>query len=61
MIQGWLNSRVDGIAQDVDELSIRLGRALSHASGAPGAHIAAVPRTPHASGLPASFLPEGGR
>jgi biopolymer transport protein ExbB/TolQ len=61
MIQGWLNSRVENIAQDVDELSIRLGRAIAHAGGAPSAHIAAVPRTPHVSGLPGSRLPEGGR
>jgi biopolymer transport protein ExbB len=61
MIQGWLNSRVDGIAQDVDELSIRLGKALAHATGTTGAHIAAVPRSPHVSGLPESRVPEGGR
>ena len=60
MIQGWLNSRVENIAQDCDEMSIRLGRALAHAGVGP-AHIAAVPRTPHASGLPVSRLPEGGR
>jgi biopolymer transport protein ExbB/TolQ len=41
MIQGWLNSRVEGIAQDVDELSIRLGKALARG---PGAHVSAVPR-----------------
>src|SRR5262249_37708559 len=60
MIQGWLNSRVENIAQDCDERSIRLGRALAHAGAGP-AHIAAVPRTPHVSGLPGSRLPEGGR
>src|SRR5215831_16945347 len=60
LIQGWLNSRVENIAQDCDEMSIRLGRALAHAGAGP-AHIAAVPRTPHVSGLPGSRLPEGGR
>ena len=29
MIQGWLNGRVESVAQDVDEMSIRLSRALA--------------------------------
>jgi biopolymer transport protein ExbB len=36
MIQGWLNGRVESVAQDVDEMSIRLSKALaaSHESRA---------------------------
>jgi biopolymer transport protein ExbB/TolQ len=30
MVQGWLNARVEGVAQDIDQLGIRLGRALAH-------------------------------
>jgi biopolymer transport protein ExbB len=29
MIQGWLNGRVESVAQEVDEMSIRLSRALA--------------------------------
>lgn len=29
MIQGWLNGRVESVAQDVDEMSIRLSKALA--------------------------------
>ncbi|TMQ70080.1 MAG: MotA/TolQ/ExbB proton channel family protein [Candidatus Eisenbacteria bacterium] len=29
MIQGWLNSRVEDVAQDIDELSVRLSQALA--------------------------------
>lgn len=29
MIQGWLNGRVESVAQDVDEMAIRLSRTLS--------------------------------
>jgi biopolymer transport protein ExbB len=34
MIQGWLNGRVEGVAQDVDELSIRLSKALAQVGAA---------------------------
>jgi biopolymer transport protein ExbB len=42
LIQGWLNSRVEEIAENVDALSIRLGKALAQASAA-AARVAAVP------------------
>jgi len=57
MVQGWLNSRVENIAQDADEMSIRLSKALAKA-GATGAgsNVMALNR-PRA----ASALHEGGR
>jgi len=53
MIQGWLNGRVEGIVQDVDELSIRLTRAL--AGGARGvANVTQLAGT-RAAGSPAEM------
>jgi biopolymer transport protein ExbB len=52
MIQGWLSGRVEAVAQDIDELAIRLGRALGHAS---------TPRVVHAPPAPISkAAPAGG-
>lgn len=54
MLQGWLNTRVEGIAQDIDTLSIRLSKALAHAEA--GSHgVTAVPR-PRAAVVP-DFTP----
>ena len=41
MIQGWLNGRVESVAQDVDEISIRLSRALADSSYGRGPALAA--------------------
>jgi biopolymer transport protein ExbB len=44
MIQGWLNARVEGVAQDIDQLSIRLSKALTQnaarAARGPALHVA---------------------
>jgi biopolymer transport protein ExbB len=53
MIQGWLNSRVEDIAQDVDEVSVRLSQAMAK-SGSGASHVVPLSRA-HASGaMPAS-------
>jgi len=44
MIQGWLNGRVESVAQDVDEMSIRLSRALAESSYGRGAGPALAAR-----------------
>jgi biopolymer transport protein ExbB len=51
MVQGWLNGRVEGIAQEVDQLSIRLSKAM--AQSASGAVAAIRPRVAGPTGLPA--------
>ncbi|TMQ67213.1 MAG: MotA/TolQ/ExbB proton channel family protein [Candidatus Eisenbacteria bacterium] len=45
LIQGWLNGRVEAIAQDIDQLSIRLSKALAHAGhgGGLAPHVVARP------------------
>jgi biopolymer transport protein ExbB/TolQ len=50
MIQGWLNTRVEAIAQDVDEMSVRLSQAMARLGASAPAPVAAVPR-PQASGV----------
>ncbi len=44
LIQGWLNGRVEEIATQMDQLGIRLGKALSRAASRPApAHVAPMP------------------
>jgi len=61
MISGWLNSRVEGVAQDVDELTVRLSKALASAS-APrvAAQVTRMP-APHPPANPARPAAGGGR
>jgi biopolymer transport protein ExbB/TolQ len=64
MVHGWLNSRVEGVAQDADEIAIRLGRALAHAGAArQAASVTAVPaaRATGTHGAAAAGAPAGGR
>ena len=42
VLQGWLAGRVEGIAEQIDELGIRLGRALAHGVGQGTAHTPAL-------------------
>ncbi|HET9328273.1 MAG TPA: MotA/TolQ/ExbB proton channel family protein [Candidatus Eisenbacteria bacterium] len=66
MIQGWLNTRVEAIAQDVDEVSVRLSQAMARlgASGPP--QVTPIQR-PQASGVmpgitrTATSMPGGAR
>ena len=56
MIQGWLNSRVEDVAQDIDELSVRLSQALA-AVTLGSAQVTPLNR-PRATGtMPASMAP----
>lgn len=58
MIQGWLNSRVEDIAQDVDELSIRLSQAMARiGSGAAPAHVTPMARPRVTGVMPSSSAP----
>jgi biopolymer transport protein ExbB len=50
MLQGWLNGRVEGIAQDVDELSIRLSKAMTHAAANRVANVTPIPLVRAAGG-----------
>jgi biopolymer transport protein ExbB/TolQ len=50
MIQGWLGGRAEGVAQEVDELSVRLSQALARAgSSRPASHLAPIPLAPSAA------------
>ncbi len=56
MIQGWLNSRVEDVAQDIDELSVRLSQALTRVPAAGGGQVMPMAR-PRATGvMPASGM-----
>jgi biopolymer transport protein ExbB len=59
LIQGWLNSRVEEIAENVDAMSIRLGKALVQASAA-AARVAAVPVARAAAGGAPMRAAQGG-
>jgi len=64
MIQGWLNTRVEAIAQDVDEMSVRLSQAMARLGASGPAQVAAVPRPQPTGVMPgmtrtASGLPGG--
>ena len=64
MVQGWLNGRVESIAQDIDQLSIRLSQALARIANGPSASgVTALPRPRAAagSGIPATGSHGGGR
>ena len=64
MLQGWLNTRVEGIAQDVDQLSIRLSKALAHADAGTHGVTAMRPRpsaTPDFVARPATGTQGGGQ
>jgi biopolymer transport protein ExbB/TolQ len=53
MIQGWLNSRVESIAMDVEQLTVRLAKAMTHASARPSVHAVPAARpaaAPRAAG-----------
>jgi biopolymer transport protein ExbB len=57
MIQGWLNSRVEDIAQDIDEMSIRLSQAMAKLGASGPAQVTPLQR-PRATGtMPASGMP----
>jgi biopolymer transport protein ExbB len=63
MLSGWLNARVEGVAQDVDELTVRLSKALASAS-APrvAAQVTRMPAPhPPATARPATGAAGGGR
>ena len=59
LIQGWLNSRVEEIAENVDAMGIRLGKALVQASAA-AARVAAVPVARAAAGGAPMRAAQGG-
>ena len=66
MVQGWLNARVEGVAQDVDQMAVRVSRALVNASQArPSGNTVAIARAAAASAqampLPRSASLGGGR
>ncbi len=46
LLQGWFAGRVDGIAEQIDELSIRLSKAMAKALGHAQPGVAAMPRVP---------------
>jgi biopolymer transport protein ExbB len=43
MIQGWLNSRVEAVAQDIEQLTVRLSKAMTHSAAAHRPQVHAVP------------------
>ncbi len=47
LVQGWLSSRVDGVAESMDHLAIRLGKALARRS-APQGVVTTAPAHAHA-------------
>jgi biopolymer transport protein ExbB len=51
MIQGWLNTRVEGIAQDVDEISVRLSKAMAKLGGATASPQVTPIQRPQAMGV----------
>jgi biopolymer transport protein ExbB len=51
LVQGWLNGRVEGIADQMDHLSIRLGRALEQAGPDRGAQPQPEGETPARAAL----------
>ena len=64
LVQGWLMGRVDGIAESIDQVSIRLGKALLRPAAAPAAaHHAqpvAMPRPAAAQPMPMPRAAAGG-
>lgn len=56
LVQGWLNGRVDGVAENVDHLSIRLGKALVQVGANHGAtHVSAMPLAKAAAAAPVAL------
>jgi biopolymer transport protein ExbB len=52
LVQGWLNGRVEAIADQLDQLGIRLAKSLAYANGRT-AQLAAVPPARPAAPAPA--------
>jgi biopolymer transport protein ExbB/TolQ len=50
MIQGWLNTRVESVAQDVDEMSVRLSQAMAKLGASGPAQVTPIQR-PHSTGV----------
>lgn len=57
LIHGWLNGMMEGIAEQVDEVSIRLGHALLKMAGPPSSQVVAI--HPQKAAIPAANLSVG--
>jgi biopolymer transport protein ExbB len=52
MIQGWLSSRVEGVSQDVDQVTVRLSQAMMHVTTTRGAGPVSLAKPAGAAAIP---------